>query len=71
MVTLATGGKQEAQKDKFTMCNYGTDKLNTQQSKAFPDPWLLDVDKEQAAFLGQFTVFKIEIPVQMNTLTVA
>ena len=53
------------------MCNYGTDKLNVQQSKAFPDPCPLDFDKEQAAFLGQFTVFKIEIPVLMNTLTAA
>lgn len=52
------------------MCNYRTDKLNAQQSKAFPDPWLLGFDKEQAAFLGQFTVFKFEIPVLMNTLTV-
>lgn len=64
-------GLQEAQKDSFTMCNYGTDKLNAQQSKAFPDPWLPDFDKEQAAFLGQFTVFKIEIPVLMKTPTVA
>lgn len=53
------------------MCNYGTDKLNAQQSKAFSDPWLLDFDKEQAAFLGQFTVFKIKIPVLMNTVIVA
>lgn len=64
-------GLQEAQRDSFTMCNYRTDKLNAQQSKAFPDPWLPDFDKEQGAFFGQFTVFKIEIPVLMNTLTVA
>ena len=51
------------------MCNYGRDKLNTQQSKAFPGPWFPDVDKEQAAFLGQLTVFKIAVPVVMNVLT--
>lgn len=50
------------------MCNYGTDKLNTQQSKAFPDPWLPDFDKEQAAFLGQLTVFKIAMPELMHTV---
>lgn len=70
MVTLATGDSKKP-RDSFTMCNYGTDKLNPQQSQAFPDPWLQDFDKEQAAFLGQFTVFKIEIPVLMNSLTVA
>lgn len=41
-------GLQEAQRDSFTMCNYRTDKLNAQQSKAFPDPWLLDFDKEHS-----------------------
>lgn len=49
-------GYQEAQRDSFTMCNYRRDKLNAQQSKAFPDLWLLDFDKGQAAFFGQFTV---------------
>lgn len=50
------------------MSNYGTDKLNTQQSKAFPDPWLPDFDKEQAAFLGQLTVFKTAMPELMHTV---
>lgn len=61
-------GLQEAQKDSFTMCNYGTDKLNAQQSKAFPHLWLPDFDKEQVAFLGQFAVFKTEMPVLMKTV---
>lgn len=50
------------------MCNYWTDKLNTPQSKAFPDPWLPDVDKEQAAFFGQLTLFKIVMPELMQSV---
>lgn len=48
------------------MCNYGTDKLNTQQSEALPGPWHPDFDKEQAAFLGQLTALKTAIPVLMH-----
>ena len=59
---------------KNILCNYRRDKLNTQQSKAFPDHCLrlLDFDKERQlhslANLLQESVLVTEIPALMNAL---